>query len=253
MAAAVFAWQQTVNQLQFDGKTVSTNLKMVDGELYVSARDVAGYLGGQISIQNGTATIQKNTTDSQNPSENGNLPPATLGSAQPFNSLTIPMPKPAELSTTVGQDAESGGFAVKIESVQSDLKSYRTQFEGKGRTIRPALDGDRLVVVKMRLENRGEATATPPTPSSSGITLFDDKGVGMPIQAFDARRLGDPNLYVSDVMATSLDVPLLAPQGAFEFAAVFSLPKGRTPSRLLVALPPTSMSSGGANVTVKIG
>ena len=249
LAAAAFAWrQEAVRQFQHEGKTVSTNLRVVDGTLMVSAKDVASYLGGTLSVENGTATVvMKKANDGS-----GGTPYRLLsGGSQPF-SPTEKRPDPREISVKIGGDADNDGFVLRVAAVEEPKKSYRTELDTRGRRIDTHVPNDRLVVVRMRLENRTAETRRPPIPSSLDLTLFDDANVGFPVVAFDARPVGNTDLVPDLAPYDNLDAPILAPKGAFEFNAVFSLPKDRTPSRLTISLPPSSTDKGGANVAVDL-
>lgn len=274
LATAAVAWQRSVNQLQQDGKTISTGLRVVDGTLMVPVKDVAAYLGGKLSVQNGTATISSpGTTDlpGGTPAQNlpGGAPTQTLPTGLPgmsgFNTNAQPpfpeakRPLPKEIVVKKDQDADDDGFVLRVVGVEDASKgSYRTQYDPKHRRLSPRQKDDRLVVVRMRLENRTGETRRPPLPTGLDFVLFDEAGVGVPVLAFDARPAGNLDLdlgFDRDDLANSyeaLDGPVLAPKGAFEFAVVFSLPKAALLKRLTVALPPVTEGSGGANVIVNL-
>ena len=267
LATAAVAWQQKINQLQQDGKTISTNIRLVDGTLMVPVKDVASYLGGTLNIQNGTATISTTKTTS-NPGDvvapnTLSSPPgsANLGTLISGNTGTLfpdtKPPEPKELSVKIGEVADDDGFAFKVLGVDDLVKKrdYKTEYDPRGRKISPSLKTDRLIVVRMRIENRTDETRRPPLPFGSGVTLFDETNVGTPAIGYDARPVGLPDdTYGFD--ATSefgyLDAPVLAPKGAFEFAAVFSLSTDRSAKRVSVSLPSPTTIGGGANVTVSL-
>ncbi len=268
LVTAALAWQNSVNQLQQDGKTISTNLHVVNGTLMVPVKDIAGYLGGTLTVQNGTATIS--TTQSTptpgdvvapsampSPASSANLGTLVQGQSQSLFPEAKPV-MPKELKVKVGEVADDDGFAFKVLSVDDLVKSrsYRTEYDPRGRKISPSLKEDRLVVVRIRLENRTSETRRPPLPTGSDVTLFDETNVGTPAVGYDARPVGQPDdadAFDSYNGLDTLDAPILAPKGAFEFAAVFSLSKDRSPKRLSVALPSASSNGGGANVTVDLG
>ena len=238
---------QRVNQLQHNGKTVSTNLKTVDGVLMVSAKDVAAYLGGDLSVENGTATVR--TTGKTDPMA---VPGSTYsGIAQPPLDAPKP-PEPKEFVIRPGESAANEGFRFSVVSVSDVEKgSYRTVYDGRETRYTPRLKDDRLVVVRMRIENGSGGTARPPVPNAFGTTLFDSSGVGVPVLAFDARPV-----LASDVMNDSdvyrpLEAPMLTAEGSFEFAALFSLPKGNALKRLTVLLPSTG-DGGGTKIMVDL-
>jgi hypothetical protein len=252
LAGSALAVHQGVLQLQHDGKTVSTNLRTVDGVLMVPVRDVASYLGGELTVQNDTATItgsKANVLGVAPPYLSGNT---TTGAAEPLISTMPTRPAPIERTVGVGQDADNDGFVLRVLSFDEPKGSYRTEYDSRKKRIGPVLPEDRLVVVKMRLENRTSETRVPTLPSSQGLTLFDEKGVGVPIVAFDARPVGNPQLIADLAPMDLVDAPVLAPGGAFEFAAVFSVPKDRTPSYVLAALPAAATDRGGTNVRVNL-
>lgn len=251
LATAAFAWQR-VDQLQHDGKTISTSLRVVDGTLMVPVKDVAAYLGGDLSVQNGTATVTTTRKADQpggTPATNPTLSGGVYGGAATPTFAETRRPDPKEIVVKVGGEADNDGFVLKVVGVEDLAKgSYKTQYDPQGRRFSPVQKDDRIVVVKMRIENRTGETRRPPLPSSFDATLFDQSGVGTPVLAFDARPLGNPDF----AEYSPLEAPLLTPSGAFEFAAVFSLPKGRALKRLAVALPPASEEKGGANVIVNL-
>ena len=252
LAGSALAVHQGVLQLQHDGKTVSTNIRTVDGVLMVPVRDVASYLGGELTVQNDTATITSDKTNLL-----GVAPPylsgaVTTGAAQPIVPTLPARPAPVERTVGVGQDADNDGFALRVLSFDEPKGSYRTEYDSRKKRIGPALPEDRLVVVKMRLENRTSETRVPTLPGSQSLTLFDEKGVGVPIAAFDARPTGNPQLIADLAPMDLLNAPVLAPGGAFEFAAVFSVPKDRTPAYVLAALPAATTDRGGTNVRVNL-
>ena len=247
LATASVAWQ-SVNQLQQNGKTISTNLRVVDGTLMVPVKDVVGYLGGTLSVASGTATIS-----GQGPSAS---PPP--GMATPSGVTQPPMtparrPDPKERTAKVGDVVDEDGLALTVLGVDRIEKGgYRTKLDPRGRRVSPALKGDRLVVVRMRLENTGGVTRRASVPSPTDVALFDEAGLGFSASAFDARPTGLMEASEEPSAYDPLESPLLAPKGAFEFAAVFSLPAGRTPRRVTVGLPPSSAESGGTNVRIDL-
>ena len=214
----------------------------------VSAKDVASYLGGSLSVENGTATV---VTKKTNDGSGGKPYQPFGGQTQPFLP-TEKRPDPKEVTAKVGGEVDNDGFVLQVTSVEEPKKSYKTVLDTRGRRIDTHVPDDRLVVVRMRLENRTLETRRPPIPSSLDLTLFDDTNVGVPIVAFDARPIGNADLLSDLAPYDNLESPILAPKGAFEFNAVFSLPKDRTPARLTVALPPSATDKGGANVTVDL-
>ncbi len=257
LATAAVAWQRSVNQLQQDGKTISTNLRVVDGSLMVPVKDVAAYLGGDLKVENGTATI----STTRNPDLPSGAPaqPLPAGALGSFSGTTQPVfaepkpVKPKEIAGTKGQDANVDGFAFRVVSVEEIAKGgYQTQLDPRHRKVSPVLSDDRLVVVRMRLENVSTETRRPALPGGGDLSLFDEKGVGVPVLAFDARPIGNADLaFESDnSVFDTIDAPLLAPKGAFEFSAVFGLPKSSVVKRLVIGLPASTSDSGGANVTV---
>ena len=266
LATAAFAWQATVVQLQQDGKTVSTNLRVVDGTLMVPVKDVAAYLGGDLKVENGTATIVSSSRPQPGgaPYQAGAALPgfAYSGAAAPFGQGSLlpsfppnAPPVPKEIVVKTGQDAVAGDFALRLVSVEDVAKGdYRTEFDGRRRKIASRNRDERLVVARLRMENVGETTRRAPALSGDAVTLFDERGVGTPALAFDARSVDTYDQPLSDDLPAyiALEAPLLTPKGAFEFAAVFSLPKGRALKRLAVSLPGTGAGDAGASVMVSL-
>ncbi len=260
LASVAVGWQGAVNQLLANGQVVSTNLKTVDGTLMVPVKDVASYLGGGLQIQNGTATIAgTGNTNALGTTPAGNpITGMTTGSVGSFTPNFTPpkAPEAREVTTKVGETVDTGGLSFQVVGVEEPKGSYRTQNDPRQRRISPRLKDERLVVVRMRVENRSDETRRPVLPSGLDIALFGEDGVGVPLTAIDVRPIGNPDLgpdLGSDFGSyQTLDAPILAPKGAFEFAMVFSLPKDRTPNRLTVALPAVSADTGGTNVTVAL-
>ena len=256
LATAAVSWQQ-VNQLQHDGKTVSTSLRVVDGTLMVSVKDVAAYLGGDLSVANGTATV----TTTRKVDQAGGTPAfpsgAFPGGIYTGSSASLfpeaKRPEPREVVILPGGEADNDGFTLKVVGVDDlDKGSYKTQYDPKERRIDPARKDDRLVVVRMQIVNNSGETRRPPLPSAFDATLFDRSGVGVPVLAFDARSIAYSEMDDDYQAYRPLEAPLLTPLGTFEFAAVFSLPKDRPLKRLAVALPPASADKGGTNVLVNL-
>ena len=240
-------WQR-VNQLQYNGKTISTNLKVVDGVLMVSAKDVAAYLGGDLTVENGTATVKA----SGKPDPMAVPDNTYTGVAQPSFDSPKP-PEPKEFVIRPGESASCEGFTVGVVSVANAEKgSYRTVYDGRETRYTPRLKDDRLVVVKMKIENHTGGTARPPVPNAFGTTLFGSDGVGFPVLAFDARpvlateTVGDTDLYRPH------EAPMLTADGTFEFAAVFSVPKESALKRLTIVLPSPMENGSGSKVMVDL-
>ena len=247
LACGSVAWQR-VNQLQHNGKTVSTNLRVVDGDLMVSARDVAAYLGGELTVANGTATVvsdgKAGSPAIPGGTYSGVIGPTFAETKRPESKVFVIRP---------GEEATNDGFTLQVVSVEEAAKDvYRTVYDGRAHRFTPRQKEDRLLVAKMRIVNRKGETARPPLPSAFDTALFDSTGVGVPVLAFDARSSQVLNQDGDAERYRPLEAPLLTADGAFEFAALFSLPKGNALKRLTVELPSATEYGGGTKVMVDL-
>ena len=239
-------WQR-VNQLQHNGKTVSTNLQVVDGVLMVSAKDVASYLGGDLSVENGTATIKTNGKPDPMAVPGGN----STGVSLPVTDDAKPEPK--EFVVRTGDPVTNEGFGLTVVSVEDAAKGdYRTMYDGRDYRYRPRQKDDRLVVIKMKVQNKSGETARPPVPTAFDATLFDASGVGFPVLGFDARSALATEIVSDMDTYRPLDAPLLTAEGTFEFAAIFSVPKQSALKRLTVVLPANDDNGAGTKVMVDL-
>jgi hypothetical protein len=247
VAAAVWAAQDTPI-LIMEGRTVSSNLRMSDGTLLVPVRDIATAFGYEVREGTGRVELVRS---------GASLGLSTSGVAtMPFNGtlgLTAPRPR-AELSSKTGEDVAYGNFAHRLIGVTYPGREYRQEFDSRRRKLRAPFDQEQLVVVRMSVTNRGTQTATAPTPTAFGASVFDETKVGYPVTAIDARQAGgvqsdDPLIVTNGASAGSV---LLAPGGSVEYALVASIPRDRKVSQVLFNLsaPATETATSGALVTI---
>jgi hypothetical protein len=258
LAAVALAYQASVTTLYQDGKIVSSNLKTVDGQLYVPVKDLVTYLGGTLKTSDDRADIT--TTAGQSATTGGEpqaiAPDLTQPIAQPASPMATvnappPPPPPTQLNAAINGDIAFGDYVYRVTSVESQPNQYRQQFDQRGMRLHPQWKADKLVIVYLTAKNNGSEASSLAIPGGSDFTVFDEREIGYPAM-FD---------YDADM---SSPVSILGPGGKVSFAVIGSIPKGSTAKSIRFHLsapagtamanaPASSPNPSGADVTVSLG
>jgi hypothetical protein len=250
LTAAAFAYQAAISSLYSDGKIVSSNLKQVDGTLYVPVKDVATFLGGTLNVTADRADIQT-PAGAAATATSGGLAQAIVQEvappiAEPANPMAttavVPPPVPTQLSGSMNQDIEFDGFSYRVTSIEYRDRDYKDQFDQRGTKLHPQWKTDRLAIVHITVKNIGTNPGTPTIPGTVDFSIFDGQKVAYPTTAVDIRQA--PAVMGGDIEGDEMDygTPLsfIAPGGELSYAVVGSLPKGNSVTMLRFHLSPPS-------------
>lgn len=243
VAAAVWAVQDAPI-LVMEGKTVSSNLRQADGTLMVPVKDLATAFGYEVRESTGRVELVRNTGTSGFSSSGM--------AALPFTDFA-PKPK-ADLTARMGEDVAYGGFSHRLVSIMYPGREYRQEFDSRRQRFKAPYGEEQLVVLRMSVTNRSEKAAYAQTPSTFGVSVFDESKVGYPVTAIDARQATgvQTNDSYFAPMASTMGSVLLAPGGSVEYALIASLPKASKASQVVLNLPSSASetSTSGATVTI---
>jgi hypothetical protein len=273
LAAVALAYQASVTTLYQDGKIVSSNLKTVDGQLYVPVKDLVTYLGGTLKTSDDRADIT--TTAGQSATTGGEpqaiAPDLTQPIAQPASPMATvnappPPPPPTQLNAAINGDIAFGDYVYRVTSVESQPNQYRQQFDQRGMRLHPQWKADKLVIVYLTAKNNGSEASSLAIPGGSDFTVFDEREIGYPATDMDIPQT--PQVVGSDMFDYDADmsspVSILGPGGKVSFAVIGSIPKGSTAKSIRFHLsapagtamanaPASSPNPSGADVTVSLG
>lgn len=248
LAAAAFAYQATATMLYKDGLIVSSNLKLMNGTLYVPVRDVATFLGGTLNVSGDRADIQ---TPAGTPSTTAGLaqtieqevaPSIAMPASAIATGVPSPPPAPTELTASLNQDVTFEGFAYRVTDIQYRNGDYKDQFDQRGTKLHSQWKADKLAIVSITVRNVGSLPGSPTIPGVSGFSIFDAQKVGYPTTAIDIQQApavlgGD---FYDDTTSYATPLSFLAPGGKLSYAVIGSLPKSGSVTMVRFHLDPPS-------------
>jgi hypothetical protein len=200
LATAAGALGQTALRLIVAGKTVSTDIRIIDGRPYVPLSDMAKAMNGALVKHKGGYEITLGSVDTTTP-EAG----AVAGGANEVRGTR----------GKIGQVLFNGKWRFSVLSVDH-AASYDSQFLPEKRTFTPSGDTDELVLVRCRMKNGQNETKvamlSPIHPHHTALT--DNQGQSYAPVDYD-KRGGHTD-----------EGPTMLPGSQTEFAIVFSVPKG---------------------------
>jgi hypothetical protein len=243
VAAAVWAVQDAPI-LMVEGKTVSSNLRQADGTLMVPVKDLATAFGYEVKESTGRIELVRTA---------GTAGFSTSGmAALPFSDFA-PKPK-ATFSAQTGEEVAYGGFSHRLIGITYPGREYRQEFDSRRQRFKAPYGEEQLVVLRMSVTNQSGKAAYAQTPSTFGVSVFDESKVGYPVTAIDARQatgVQTNDSYLAP-MASTMGSVLLAPGGSVEYALIASMPKTSKASQVVLNLPASSSdpTTSGAIVTL---
>ena len=224
-ALATAALAQTGMRLMVDGKTASTDIKVIGGRAYVPVADMARAMNGTVSRKGGEYAITSGGVDTTTPT--------VAGGASEVHGT----------HGKIGQMLFTGKWRFMVVSVDR-AEAYDSLYLADTQNFTPAGDAEELVVVKCRLKN-GQTSArsamlSPIHPHNTGLT--DDQGASYAPKAFD-KRGGHTD-----------EGPSMLPGSQTDFAVLFSVPKGTTLKDLVFSLQNAyeDYPDGGTDVRVSL-
>jgi hypothetical protein len=263
LATVAFAYQAAVTTLYQDGKLVSSNVKTIDGQLYVPVTDLVSYVGGTIQQSTARADITSSTNSNGLPlrlDSSGN--PLSTSPIGTMADITAPPPAPAvTIQSHLNDDVVVGDFAYRVTGIKSEDRTYREQFDQRGQKLHPGWSTDKLEIFFITVTNRGTQAGTPFLPGSSDFTIFDDQKVGYTSNNLDIRQASV--VQGDDLASTSYSdspVSIIGPGGSLSYAVIGSIPKESHPTMVEFHIAPmTGMATGpnaanvsGADVTITL-
>ncbi len=199
---ALSAGPAIAGTVSYNGKIISTSVRVIDGVAYMPVADAAKAIGGAVTQSGSAYTIQAAST-------------TAAGGANQINGLT----------GDIGQTLFTGEWRFKALSV-TIVRQFQTQYAPDARTDNPASANDELVIVNGIVKNAQTSTAPIALLNTLPMdtTITDDSGqsYGAPI---DFDRIGDRYGPVS-----------LVPGAAVKFNAVFDCPTGTKLQSLIFSL-----------------
>ena len=186
--------------VKMNGKTIATNVKMVDGKPYVSLSDLAKGMG---------MTLQKTPTGYK------------LVSAGGANALA------GKLTGNVGDELFTGEWKFTVRSVATG-NVYRPVYNGEKDPYHPKAPGETLVIVNCRIKNGN--------PRTERIDFFDAVSNADHGSLTDSDEHGYRTMLCDVKLNYYRYAVDTLPGAAVDFALIFSVPKETKPKDLVYIL-----------------
>ena len=222
---ATAALAQTGMRLIMDGKTASTDIRIIGGRAYVPLADMARAMNGTASRKGGEYTITTGSADTTTPTVAG-------GAGEVHGTRG-----------KIGQMLFTGKWRFMVVSVDR-AAVYDSLYLADKQNFTPAGDTEELVVVKCRLKNGQTSTQSamlsPIHPHN--IALADDQGASYAPTAFDKRG------------GSTDEGPKMLPGAQADFVVLFSVPKGTTLKDMIFSLQNAyeDYPEGGTDVRISL-
>jgi len=184
--ASCMAWAlQTGMKLVMNGRTISTDVRMFDGDAYVKVSEVAKALDMVAVKQGDTYRLTR------------------AGGAYQIRGVTGKMTA----------NIFNGSWLLKVTSAQQ-AREYRQQYGEDKKQLTPKEAGDILIVIRCRLKNGTKETqeVSFDKDNAGNTVLTDDQEHGYVPLAYDSRN----SRYASAKML---------PGSAHDFVVIFSVPE----------------------------
>lgn len=223
LVATAIAAGETGVRLMIQGKTVSNDVRVINGQAYVPLADMARAMNGTAEKSGSAYSIQIGG--------GGN---ATAGGANEVKGT----------SGTLGQMLFVGKWRFEAVSV-SRAASYDSQYLPNHQTFAPTGDSEELVIVQCLLKNAQKSAhkAVLSTIHPHNIALTDDQGQSYAPLAFDKH------------VESTDEGPSMLPGSQTTFATIFSVPKGTKLKDLVFSLQNAyeDYPDGGTDVRISLG
>ena len=222
---ATAALAQTGMRLIVDGKTASTDIRIIGGRPYVPLADMARAMNGTVGRKGNEYTIATGGADTTTPTAAGGADEVRGARGK------------------IGQMLFNGKWRFMVVSVDRTA-AYDSQYSPDKQKFTPAGDTEELVVVKCRLKNGQTSTQSAMLSSvhPHHIGLTDDQGTSYAPMAFDKRG------------GSSDEGPKMLPGAQTDFAVLFSVPKGTTLKDMVFSLQTAydDYPDGGTDVRISL-
>lgn len=211
-------------RLAYHGKTVSHDIRMIDGHAYVPLSDMARAVGGRAVKDADGFTIQTDVAD----------PTLPVGGANQVNGKR----------GTLGQMLNVGKW--RFEAIGVDRAgTYESRYLPEVRTFEPVGTNEELVIVRCRIKNAQtvQMAAMLSSVHPHNTALADDQGQSYAPLGFD-KHTGSTD-----------ESPMMLPGAQTDFAAIFSVPKGTKLKDLVFSLQNAyeDTPDGGTDVRISLG
>ena len=225
LVASAVALVQTGVRLTLQGKTLSSDLRVIGGKTYVPLADMARAMNGKV-VKNGNGyeiQMEASSDDSGGVPGGGTAIKGTKGS--------------------IGQMVMTGKWSFEVVDV-SRAASYESQYLPVHRTFSPSGPSEELVVIHCRLKNtlKSSQMAMLSVIHPHNIALADDQGQSHGLLGFDKRG------------ANQDEGPRMLPGSLTDFAVIFSVPSGTKLKDLLFSLQTAydDYPDGGTDVRISL-
>ncbi len=225
LVATAIAAGETGVRLMIQGKTVSNDVRVINGQAYVPLSDMARAMNGSAVKSGNSYSIQIGGGGGDN---------ATAGGANEVKGT----------AGALGQMLFVGKWRFEAVSVNR-AASYESQYLPNHQTFAPSGDSEELVIVQCRLKNAQTSAqkAMLSTVHPHNIALTDDQGQSYAPLGFDKHT-----------DATD-EGPSMLPGSQTTFATIFSVPKGTKLKDLVFSLQNAyeDYPDGGTDVRISLG
>lgn len=226
---ATAALAQTGMRLIVDGRTASSDVRIIGGRPFVPLADMARAMGGTAVRNGGTYRIVTGSTDTTTPTTT----PDVAGGASEVRGTR----------GKVGQMLFTGKWRFMVVSV-ARAAAYDSQYLPDKQNFTPTGDTEELVVIKCRLKNGQTSTQTAMLSAvhPHNIALTDDQGSSYAPRDFDKRG------------GSTDEGPKMLPGAQTDFAVLFSVPKGTVLKDLVFSLQTAydDYPDGGTDVRISL-
>lgn len=216
--------------LTVHGRTVSSNVRIIDGRPYVPLADMAKAMGGSAVKHNGGYEIRMASVDTTTP--DGDTPTAAGGANEVRG-----------VHGNIGQVMFNGKWRFSVLSIDR-ADSYDSTFLADNQHFTPNGDNEELALVHCRLKN-GQTTTqsamlSPIHPHNTALT--DSDGQSYSPTTFDKRG------------GSTDEGPKMIPGSATEFVIIFSIPKSTVLKDLVFSMQTAydDTPDGGTDVRISL-
>jgi len=231
---ASVALAQASLSLRVNGRTVSNDVRIIDGHPYVPLSDMARAMGGSAVKHHGGGgyEIRMGDGDTSTPDADSSTPTAAGGANEVRGTRG-----------NIGQMLFNGKWRFSVLSVDR-ASSYNSTFLADSQNFSPNGDNEDLVLVRCRLKNGQKDTQSAMLSAihPHNIAVTDNDGQAYSPLAFDKRG------------GSTDEGPKMIPGSATEFVAIFSVPKSAVIKELVFSLQTaySDTPDGGTDVRISL-
>ena len=210
------------------GKTVSADVRTIEGSAYVRLSDIASALHATLAKQGGNYTMVPNN----HASEAGGNKPVTGNTPGGANQID-------GLRGKVGDLLMTGKYRFQVLDMK-EVASYAEHYSLDPGTVEPKGGGDKLILINCLVKNARNEKHTL-TVYDTHTALTDEEGQSYPPLKYDMRWQASFNGMCSEAML---------PGSSVKFAVVFSVPKDTKIKDLVFTLADLNEKGNDVRITL---